>query len=126
MVGNIPTRAEELSMPNVEKISIALPPEMVAVIRQAVETGEYASSTEAVRDALREWTQKRSLRQRASTSCARCGGKRWKTKRPGFRSMRYWTGSNASAKSLPMRANNAASPGLCLFFHICDCPSRQL
>lgn len=50
-------------MPNVEKISIALPPEMVAVVRQAVETGEYASSSEVVRDALRDWTQKRSLRQ---------------------------------------------------------------
>jgi antitoxin ParD1/3/4 len=50
-------------MPNVEKISIALPAEMVAVVRQAVETGEYASSSEVVRDALRDWTQKRSLRQ---------------------------------------------------------------
>ena len=50
-------------MPNVEKISIALPPEMVAIVRQAVETGEYATSSEVVRDALRDWTQKRSLRQ---------------------------------------------------------------
>lgn len=50
-------------MPNVEKISIALPAEMVAVVRQAVETGEYASSSEVVRDALRDWTQKRNMRQ---------------------------------------------------------------
>jgi antitoxin ParD1/3/4 len=50
-------------MPNVEKISIALPPEMVTVLREAVETGEYASSSEVVRDALRDWTQKRSMRQ---------------------------------------------------------------
>jgi antitoxin ParD1/3/4 len=50
-------------MSTVEKISIALPPEMVAAVRQAVETGEYASSSEVVRDALRDWTQKRSLRQ---------------------------------------------------------------
>ena len=50
-------------MANVEKISIALPAEMVAVVRQAVETGEYASSSEVVRDALRDWTQKRSMRQ---------------------------------------------------------------
>ena len=49
-------------MTNVEKISIALPPEMVAVVRHAVETGEYASSSEVVRDALRDWTQKRSRR----------------------------------------------------------------
>jgi antitoxin ParD1/3/4 len=50
-------------MPSVEKISIALPPEMVAQVRHAVETGEYASSSEVVRDALRDWTQKRSHKQ---------------------------------------------------------------
>ena len=50
-------------MATVEKISIALPPEMVAIIRGAVDTGEYASSSEVVRDALRDWTHKRSLRQ---------------------------------------------------------------
>jgi antitoxin ParD1/3/4 len=50
-------------MPSIEKISIALPPEMVAQVRQAVETGEYASSSEVVREALRDWTQKRSLRR---------------------------------------------------------------
>ena len=46
-----------------EKISIALPPEMVTVIRNAVASGEYASSSEVVRDALRDWTYKRTLRQ---------------------------------------------------------------
>jgi antitoxin ParD1/3/4 len=50
-------------MPSVEKISIALPPEMVSLVRQAVETGEYASSSEVVRDALRDWTHRRTLRQ---------------------------------------------------------------
>ncbi len=50
-------------MPTVEKISIALPPEMVAKVRQAVSTGEYASSSEVVRDALRDWTHKRQLQQ---------------------------------------------------------------
>lgn len=50
-------------MATVEKISIALPPEMVAVVREAVDAGEYASSSEVVRDALREWTQKRNLRR---------------------------------------------------------------
>jgi len=48
---------------SVEKISIALPPEMVAQVRQAVETGEYASSSEVVRYALRDWTYKRHLQQ---------------------------------------------------------------
>jgi antitoxin ParD1/3/4 len=52
-------------MPAVEKISIALPPEMVANIRKAVETGEYASSSEVVRDALHDWTLMRDLRQQS-------------------------------------------------------------
>ncbi len=50
-------------MTTAEKISIALPPEMVAIVRGAVATGEYASSSEVIRDALRDWTHKRSLRQ---------------------------------------------------------------
>ncbi|BCT69550.1 type II toxin-antitoxin system ParD family antitoxin [Nitrosospira sp. NRS527] len=50
-------------MATTEKISIALPPEMVAIVRNAVATGEYASSSEVIRDALRDWTFKRTLRQ---------------------------------------------------------------
>ena len=50
-------------MKTAEKISIALTSEMVAAVRGAVATGEYASSSEVVRDALRDWTHKRSLRQ---------------------------------------------------------------
>jgi antitoxin ParD1/3/4 len=50
-------------MSTVEKISIALPPEMVAQLRRAVDTGEYASSSEVVRDALRDWSHKRQLQQ---------------------------------------------------------------
>ena len=50
-------------MPSVEKISIALPPKMVAQLREAVDTGEYASSSEVVRDALRDWTHKCQLQQ---------------------------------------------------------------
>ncbi|MGD0735225.1 MAG: type II toxin-antitoxin system ParD family antitoxin [Terracidiphilus sp.] len=50
-------------MPSVEKISIALPHEMVSLVRQVVESGEYASNSEVVRDALRDWTHRRTLRQ---------------------------------------------------------------
>jgi antitoxin ParD1/3/4 len=32
-------------------------------MKEAIEAGEYASSSEVVRDALRDWMQKRSLRQ---------------------------------------------------------------
>ncbi|CAH1385421.1 ribbon-helix-helix domain-containing protein [Candidatus Nitrotoga sp. M5] len=50
-------------MTTAKKISIALPPEMVYIVRSAVATGEYASSSEVIRDALRDWTYKRSLSQ---------------------------------------------------------------
>jgi len=46
-------------MPTVEKLSIALPPEMANSLREAVESGEYASASGVVRDALRSWTRKR-------------------------------------------------------------------
>jgi antitoxin ParD1/3/4 len=48
---------------SIQKISIALPPEMVASLRQAVDAGEYSSSSEVVREALRDWTHKRQLQQ---------------------------------------------------------------
>ena len=48
-------------MPTVEKLSIALPAEMAALLREAVESGEYASASEVVRDALRTWKRKRKL-----------------------------------------------------------------
>jgi antitoxin ParD1/3/4 len=75
--------ARGLAMPNVEKISIALPPEMVAVVRQAVETGEYASSSEVVRDALRDWTQKRSLRQQGIDELRQVWRQAMEDKTPG-------------------------------------------
>lgn len=50
-------------MTTVEKISIALPAEMASIVRSAVATGEYASSSEVIRDALRDWTHKRTIRQ---------------------------------------------------------------
>jgi len=70
-------------MPNVEKISIALPPEMVALLRQAVDTGEYASSSEVVRDALRDWTQKRSLRQQGIDELRQVWRQAMEDKSPG-------------------------------------------
>ena len=48
-------------MANVEKLSIALTPEMATMVREAVATGEYASSSEVVREALRDWKRKRAL-----------------------------------------------------------------
>jgi antitoxin ParD1/3/4 len=44
----------------VEKISIALPTDMIASLRDAVASGGYASTSEVVREALREWKARRS------------------------------------------------------------------
>jgi antitoxin ParD1/3/4 len=45
----------------VEKITIALTQEMAGFVRQSVESGEYASTSEVVRDAVREWKERRDL-----------------------------------------------------------------
>ena len=50
-------------MPEVEKLSIALTAEQAALVRQVVESGEYASNSEVIRDALREWKLKRDFQQ---------------------------------------------------------------
>ncbi|HEX4890213.1 MAG TPA: type II toxin-antitoxin system ParD family antitoxin [Alphaproteobacteria bacterium] len=51
-------------MATVEKISIALTQDMASLVRQAVESGEYASNSEVIRDALRDWKIKRSMREK--------------------------------------------------------------
>ena len=70
-------------MSTAEKISIALPPEMVAIVRGAVATGEYASSSEVIRDALRDWTHKRSLRQQGVVELRQVWQEAMRDKRPG-------------------------------------------
>jgi antitoxin ParD1/3/4 len=42
-------------MAKVEKLSIALTSEMAEEIRRVVKRGEYASSSEVIREALRDW-----------------------------------------------------------------------
>jgi antitoxin ParD1/3/4 len=49
-------------MPNVEKMSVALTSQQVAALKAAVETGEYATTSEVVREAVRDWQLKRDLR----------------------------------------------------------------
>jgi len=44
----------------VQKLSVALPAESVAMLKSAVESGEYTSTSEVVRDALRLWKARRS------------------------------------------------------------------
>lgn len=48
-------------MSNVEKISIALTADMVGGVREAVESGDFATTSEVIRDALRDWFLKRRI-----------------------------------------------------------------
>ncbi|QGM96696.1 type II toxin-antitoxin system ParD family antitoxin [Methylocystis parvus] len=52
-------------MPRVEKISVAITSEMAAMMREVVETGEYASASEVMREALRDWRLRRRQREQA-------------------------------------------------------------
>ncbi|MCC7271770.1 MAG: type II toxin-antitoxin system ParD family antitoxin [Alphaproteobacteria bacterium] len=52
-------------MAAVEKISVALTPALAAAVREAVAGGDYASTSEVIRDALRRWRQARAERAQA-------------------------------------------------------------
>ena len=51
-------------MSEIERLTITLPSEMATVVKNAVEGGDYASSSEVIREALRDWKRKRSTQQR--------------------------------------------------------------
>jgi antitoxin ParD1/3/4 len=48
-------------MANIAKISVALPHDMVEAIREAVDSGDYATTSEVIRDAVRDWRLKRRV-----------------------------------------------------------------
>ena len=50
-------------MSKVEKVSIALPTEMLETVKDAVSSGQYTSASEVVREALREWELRQGLRR---------------------------------------------------------------
>jgi antitoxin ParD1/3/4 len=52
---------ERSAVSAIERLTITLPSEMAAVVKGAVEGGDYASSSEVVREALRDWNLKRAL-----------------------------------------------------------------
>jgi len=71
-------------MSSVEKISIALPPEMAAQLRRAVETSEYASSSEVVRGALRDWNHRRQIQQSGLSELRQLWREARADRRPGL------------------------------------------
>ena len=48
-------------MTDARRLSVALPDEQIAALRQAVAAGDYATPSEIVREALRDWQLKRTL-----------------------------------------------------------------
>ncbi|MET7241815.1 type II toxin-antitoxin system ParD family antitoxin [Methylobacterium sp. EM32] len=48
-------------MAAVESITVDLPSDIAEFVRQAVEAGEYASTSEAIGDAVRLWKQHRNV-----------------------------------------------------------------
>ena len=50
-------------MSAIERLTITMPAEMAATLRRTVEGGEYASTSEIVREALRDWTRSQATNQ---------------------------------------------------------------
>lgn len=49
-------------MARLERITVTMPEEMAAKLRAAVESGEYATTSEVVREALRDWSDDQERR----------------------------------------------------------------
>ena len=45
-------------MPNVEKVSVSMTPQHAELLRDAVNSGAYASGSAVVREAMRDWSAK--------------------------------------------------------------------
>ena len=46
----------------IERMTITLPADMAGLVKGAVDEGDYASTSEVIREALRDWRLKRELR----------------------------------------------------------------
>jgi antitoxin ParD1/3/4 len=58
---------EEIPVGAIERLTITLPADMAGLVRGAVDEGDYASTSEVIREALRDWKLKRELRLRQLT-----------------------------------------------------------
>jgi antitoxin ParD1/3/4 len=96
-------------MPAVEKISIALPPEMVKQLRKAVDGGEYASSSEVVREALRDWGRKRMAQKQGLKELRKLWQQALEDHAPGAwmgkTCSRVWSRSISAGPTLPADAH---------------------
>ena len=49
-------------MAEIEQLTTTVPTETAAIVKRAISDGDYASASDVVRDALRDWTEKRGVR----------------------------------------------------------------
>lgn len=72
-------------MSNVEKVSVALTSQQADLLREAVDSGEYATASEVVREAMRAWQEK------------------WEARRADIRRLRdLWDEGKASGRPEPL------------------------
>lgn len=50
-------------MPTIERMTVTMPAGMAATVKEAVAGGDYASASEVVREALREWKAARATQR---------------------------------------------------------------
>ena len=55
-------------MSGIERLTITLPADMIAVLKGAVAEGDYASTSEVIREAIRDWKMKRSFQMHELTA----------------------------------------------------------
>lgn len=51
-------------MAELERLTVTMPSELAAVVKTAVAAGDYASTSEVVREALRDWKIKRAIQHK--------------------------------------------------------------
>jgi len=47
----------------IERVTVTMPADMVDIVKRAIAAGHYASTSEVVREALRDWSAKRAAQQ---------------------------------------------------------------
>ena len=55
---------KKAALSDIERLTITLPADMAETVKNAVSGGDYASNSEVIREALRDWKMKRALQLR--------------------------------------------------------------
>ena len=95
-------------MADIRKVSVALTGEQVAALKAAVDGGEYATISEIIREAIRDWQLKRELRQEDVV-----------------RLRRLWNVGKASGAPMPLDAHALKREGRRRLKKVRATPSRR-